>query len=302
MKGHLFTILRDAAGGDRDYNPTMGALLRHPLVVQSIWGHPLIAFFDQNTSFKDPATGEWEPELPGFLSDAAQAVRLTFRPSAEVDLEAYFATKMGTIAHGGRDYVLASTFPQAIPVIMRGTRSFDSVRTFDVEGLRWEPGTEPDTKRLNPTYFARYVVALVLNMDNGDARHYRESSRAVVEHLTTARAKVSDTSTLAPRATPGGILRLPEAGMSSSCSSTAGLPKVAGRRVSGQDSIRGPSSTPSSPLGGNMKTRDWSARSTASTPARTPSRATPCWHIVGGRPLGALGARWSQTVRSGQSR
>lgn len=186
MKGHLFTILRDAAGGDRDYNPTMGALLRHPLVVQSIWGHPLIAFFEQNTSFKDPATGEWEPELPGFLSDAAQAVRLTFRPSAEVDLEAYFATKMGTITYGGRDYVLASTFPQAIPVIMRGTRSFDSVRTFDVEGLRWEPGTEPDTKRLNPTYFARYVVALVLNMDNGDARHYRESSRAVVEHLTTA--------------------------------------------------------------------------------------------------------------------
>jgi len=186
MKGHLFAILRDTAGGDENYNPSMHDLLRHPLVLQSIWGHPLMAFFQQSTSFKDPDTGEWEPALPDFLSDAEQAVRLPFRPSAEVDLEAYFAAKMGTIAHDGRNYVLASAFPQVIPIIMRGTRPFNNVRTFDIEGIRWEPGTEPNTKRLNPTYFARYVVAMVLNLDNGDARHYHESTRAIAEHLTTA--------------------------------------------------------------------------------------------------------------------
>lgn len=136
MKGHLFTILRVAAGGDDDYDPTMGAFLRHPLVVRSIWGHPLMSFFEQSTSFKNLETGGWEAALPDFMSDAEQAKRIPFRPSAEISLEAYFATKMGTMPHDGRDYVLASTFPDVIPVIMRWGRPFDDVRIFDIQGLR----------------------------------------------------------------------------------------------------------------------------------------------------------------------
>jgi hypothetical protein len=190
MKGHLFELLRGTVGGNGDYDPTMHDLLHHPLVVQTIWGHPCLSFFQQSTTVKNPATGEWEAAQPDFLSDAEQAARMPFRPSPEIDLAAYFASKMGTIVRGGREFVLASAFPDVIPIIMRGTRPFNDVRCFELEGPRWSPGPTPDTEVLKPKYFARYVVALVLNMSNGDARHYHESTRAICESLVVAPGEI----------------------------------------------------------------------------------------------------------------
>ncbi|KAK1836450.1 hypothetical protein QBC39DRAFT_430049 [Podospora conica] len=104
MKGHLFTLLRDMVDGGEDYNPSMPDLLRHPLVVATIWEHPRLCFFQRSTSVHDPDTDTWMAAEPDFLSVAEQAARIPFLPGPTVDLGTYFSAKMGAIVNSGRRF------------------------------------------------------------------------------------------------------------------------------------------------------------------------------------------------------
>jgi hypothetical protein len=182
VKGRLLDMLYPAEMAEHErVDVILDELIRHPLVREALWSYPDIQFYKRESFTRKSGNRHFEPSR---LNSEFVSRDLPFQidTSHPIDLGERLSRRLGIKSpEGGGNVAVAGMMPSIIPVIVKGGRPFQDIRSFVLEGpvdYRFRNGAITPVKR-SFTYHLRAVA----NLAESDIRIYRQDTTPVIEQL-----------------------------------------------------------------------------------------------------------------------
>ena len=183
VKGAILDMLHPTGGSQAGrIETTLGELLEHDMIVRELWLHPALHFWSRQT-WAEKAGGSFEQ----YSLDIKFLVKdFPFRIDTTADIGTHLSGKFGVWEIDGANVILWANMPEIIPVMLKGGRKFDSIRSFTLNGSYY--GDDEDGTMSPVAKMCRYHLRAVLNLSHNDIRIYHETTIPVVEQLVVADA------------------------------------------------------------------------------------------------------------------
>jgi hypothetical protein len=182
VKGMLLdTLYPEETAQHERVDVILDELIRHPMVREALWSHPDTQFYKRESFIRKSGNRHFEPSQldPEFVF---RDLPFQVDTSHPIDLGAHFSKRLGIKAPaGGGNIAIAGMMPCIIPVIVKGGRRFQDIRSFVVEGpvdYRIRDGIIAPVKRA-----VTYHLRAVANLAESDVRIYHQDTTPVVEQL-----------------------------------------------------------------------------------------------------------------------